>query len=159
MLLLWSWLSMLSDEIHLRLKPYLVVKIFSDIVTEYCCQVCDLSLMFCRSDCRLCADMVVSDCAISRLGNYLLYPVVWHSDGPTWDMKNIICIWFSQFTLKRYIGARIIPCVVVFQWKRLSVLTAHVGLAIRQPPSPCSTTRDILVNRQQKLSNSSSHSQ
>ena len=54
---------MLSGEIYLRLKPYLVVKISSDIVTEHCCQVCVLSMMFCRSDCRLCADMVVSDCA------------------------------------------------------------------------------------------------
>ena len=61
--LLWSSLLMLSGEIYLRLKPYLVVKISSGIVTEHCCQVCVLSMMFCRSDCRLCADMV-SDCAI-----------------------------------------------------------------------------------------------
>ena len=61
--LLSSLLSMLSGEIYLRLKLYLVVKISSDIVTEHCCQVCALSMMFCRSDCRLCADMVVSDCA------------------------------------------------------------------------------------------------
>ena len=64
--LLSSLLSMLSGEIYLRLKPYLVVKISSDIVTEHCCQVCVLSMMFCRSDCRLCADMVVSDCATIR---------------------------------------------------------------------------------------------
>ena len=57
---------MLSGEIYLRLKPYLVVEISSDIVTEHCCQVCVLSMMFCRSDCRLCADMVVSDCATIR---------------------------------------------------------------------------------------------
>ena len=44
-----SLLSMLSSEIYLRLKPYLVVKISSDIVTEHCCQVCVLSMMFCRS--------------------------------------------------------------------------------------------------------------
>ena len=56
-------LSMLSGEIYLRLKPYLVVKMFLDIVTEHCCQVCVLSMIFCRSDCRLCADMV-SDCTI-----------------------------------------------------------------------------------------------
>ena len=36
-----------------------------------------------------------------------------------------------------------------------SVFVCHAGLAIRQPP--CSITRDIVVNRQQKLSNSSSH--
>ena len=34
------------------------------------------------------------------------------------------------------------------------MLTAHAGLAIRQP---CSITWDIVVNRQQKLSNSSPH--
>ena len=35
---IWDWM-----------KPYLVVKISSDILTEYCCQVCVLSIMFCRS--------------------------------------------------------------------------------------------------------------
>ena len=61
--LLSSSLSMLSGEIYLRLKPYLVVKISPDIVTKHCCQACVLSMMFCRFDCRQCADMV-SDCAI-----------------------------------------------------------------------------------------------
>ena len=50
-------LSMLSGEFCLRLKPYLVVKISSDVVTEHCCQVCILAVMFCHSDCRLCAGM------------------------------------------------------------------------------------------------------
>ena len=59
-------LSMLSGEIYLRLKPHLVVEISSDIVTEHCCQVCVLSMMFCHSDCQPCADMV-SDCAIRKL--------------------------------------------------------------------------------------------
>ena len=53
-----SWLfSMFSGEFCLRLKPYLVVKIASDVLTEHCCQVCILAMMFCRSDCRLCAGM------------------------------------------------------------------------------------------------------
>ena len=60
---MFVWLSMLSGKIYLRLNLYLVVKISFDIVTKHCCQVCVLSMMFCRSDCRLCADMV-SDCAI-----------------------------------------------------------------------------------------------
>ena len=52
------WLfSMFSGEFCLRLKPYLVVKIASDVLTENCCQVCILAMMFCRSDCRLCAGM------------------------------------------------------------------------------------------------------
>ena len=55
-------LSMLSGEICLGLKPYLVVEISSDIVTEHCCQLYVLSMMFCCSDCRLCGD-----CAIKKL--------------------------------------------------------------------------------------------
>ena len=50
-------LLMPSGEIYLRLKPYLVVKIASDVLTEHCCQVCVLAMIFCRSDCRLCAGM------------------------------------------------------------------------------------------------------
>ena len=49
--------SMFSGEFCLRLKPYLVVKIASDVLTQHCCQVCVLAMMFCRSDCRLCAGM------------------------------------------------------------------------------------------------------
>ena len=51
-------LPMLSSAIYGRMKPYLVVKISSHIVTEHCCQVCILSMMFCCSDCWLCADTV-----------------------------------------------------------------------------------------------------
>ena len=46
-----------SGEFCLRLKPYLVVEIASDVLTEHCCQVCILAMMFCCSDCRLCACM------------------------------------------------------------------------------------------------------
>ena len=49
--------SMFSSEFCLRLKPYLVVKIASDVLTEHCCQVCVLAMLFCRSDCRRCAGM------------------------------------------------------------------------------------------------------
>ena len=55
--LLSSSLLMPSGEIYLRLKPYLVVEIASDVLTEHCCQVCVLAMMFCRSDCRLCVGM------------------------------------------------------------------------------------------------------
>ena len=40
----------------LRLS-HLVVRIASNVLTEHCCQVCILAMMFCRSDCRLCAAM------------------------------------------------------------------------------------------------------
>ena len=50
-------LSVFNGEFCLRLKPYLVGKISSDVLTEHCCQVCILPIMFCRSDCRLCAGM------------------------------------------------------------------------------------------------------
>ena len=52
-----GFFSMFSGEFCLRLKPCLVVKIASDVLTEHCCQVCILAMMFCRSDCRLCAGM------------------------------------------------------------------------------------------------------
>ena len=57
-------LSMLSSEIYLRLKPYLVVKITSHKVTEHCYQLCVLSMLFCRSDCRLCDG--TCDCAMRK---------------------------------------------------------------------------------------------
>ena len=93
----------------LRLKPYLVVKIAPDILTEYCCQVCVLVMMFCRPDCRLCAGMcgksgtsVPRVLTNSRRVNFTVQFGVltcWHSGRPTWDMKNILYIWFSHFTL------------------------------------------------------------
>ena len=53
-----SWLfSMFSGEFCLKLNSYLVVKIASDVLTKHCCQVCILAMMFCHSDCRLCAGM------------------------------------------------------------------------------------------------------
>ena len=50
-------LLMLSREFCLRLKLYLISKISSDVVTGHCCQVCILAMMFCCSDCQLCAGM------------------------------------------------------------------------------------------------------
>ena len=91
-------LAMLSGEVYLRLKPYLVVKIACDVLTEHCCQVCVLAMMFCRSDCRLCAGM----CGKWLRNQETSVPRVlacWHSDRPTWDMKNILYILFSHFTL------------------------------------------------------------
>ena len=76
-----------SGAIHLRSKSYLVVKISSDIVSELCCQVWVLS-MFCRSDFRLCADMV-SD------GKRDFTP---QGQRGKW-YENILYIWFSDFTL------------------------------------------------------------
>ena len=49
--------SMFSGEFCLRLKPYLVVEIAPDVLTEHCCQVCVLVMMFCHPDCQLCAGM------------------------------------------------------------------------------------------------------
>ena len=95
-------LAVLSGEVYLRLKPYLVVQISSDIVTEHCCQVCVLSVMFCRSDCWL--DMV-SDCAISETPPS--ERTMWFDvPGLTVKLrqanvgyKNILHILFSNFTL------------------------------------------------------------
>ena len=46
-------LLMLSGEIYLRWRPYFVVKIPSDIVTEHCCFVCVLFMKCCRCKCWL----------------------------------------------------------------------------------------------------------
>ena len=95
--------------IYLRSKSYLVFKISSDIMTKHCCQVCVLSMMFCRSDSRLC------------------WPC-WH--GKWWrNRENLSTTWFDTptgqrgkwyekyslrliftFYLNRHIGDGIIPC-------------------------------------------------
>ena len=157
--------SMFSGEFCLRLKPYLVVRIASDVLTEHCCQVCVLAMMFAAPTAGCMLTCVVSDCAIRKhlvqSGTILRSSVprvlaCWHSDRPTWDMKNILNIWFSHFTLTETHRCENYSLSLYFNKKRFSVLTAHAGFAIRQP---CSITREFVVNRQQKLSNSSSHTQ
>ena len=81
---IWDWM-----------RPYLVVKISSDIVTEHWCQVCVLSMMFCHS---------VAVCSHGKwLRNQQETPRSTHVDlncgRPMWDIRNIICIWFSHFAL------------------------------------------------------------
>ena len=49
---------MLSGAIYLRLKLHSAARMSINIVTEYCCHVCAVSMMLCRSDRRLCADIV-----------------------------------------------------------------------------------------------------
>ena len=83
-----SWLfSMFSGEFCLRLKPYLVVKIASDVLTEHCCQVCILAMMFCRSDCRLCAGICGKWLRNQGNSSYQCTTcfglfTCWHSDRP-----------------------------------------------------------------------------
>ena len=79
-----------SSTIYLRLKPHLV-KIFSDLVTEYSCQVCILSMMFFATPTAGYADLVswVSDCAF-RAGNSSYHRVVLWFDSTPWD--NILYI-------------------------------------------------------------------
>ena len=93
--------SIFSGEFCLRLKPNLLVKIATDVLTEHCCQVCVLAIMFCRSDCRLCASMCGKWLRNHETPRTSVPRVLacWHSDRPTWDMKNILYIWFSHFTL------------------------------------------------------------
>ena len=67
-----------SGEFCLRLKPYLVVKIAPDVLTQHCCQVCILAMMFCRPDCRLCAGM----CGKSGNSSEPAYHVFWPVDTP-----------------------------------------------------------------------------
>ena len=84
--------------IYVRSKSYLVFKISSDIMTKHCCQVCALSMMFCRSDSRLC---------------WPCWHGKWWRNRETWVprgltlrqanagnyMKNILYVWFSHLTL------------------------------------------------------------
>ena len=90
------WCYQHSSAIYLRSNLYSVVKISFHTGTEHCCQVCILSMMFCCSDCRLCADRV-SDSTIRKI----VYNMVWlHSNRPTSEVKKyILYIWFSHFTL------------------------------------------------------------
>ena len=79
-----------SGAICLRSKSYLVVKISSDIVTELCCHVWVLSMMFCRSDFRLCADMISDG---KRAAWFDFTP---QGQRGKW-YENILYIWFSHF--------------------------------------------------------------
>ena len=97
----------------LRLKPYLVVKIASDVLTEHCCQICVLAMKICRSDCRLCAGMCVKWLR-NQETSVLRVLACWTSDRPTWDMKNMLYIWFSHFTLRDTSVLELFP-VVLFQ--------------------------------------------
>ena len=136
---------MFSGEFCLRLKPYIVVKIASDVLTELCCQVCVLAMMFCRSDCRLCAGMCgkwlhnQETCTSVPRGL-----ACWHSEVNMGYEQYSLHLFFT-FYLNRDTSVLEFFPVIVFRYKRFSVLAAHAGLAIRQP---CSITRDIVVNRQ-----------
>ena len=83
-----SWLfSMFSGVFCLRLKPYLVVKIASDVLTQHCCQVCILAMMFCHSDCWLCAGMCGKWLRNQGNSSYQCTTcfgllTCWHSDRP-----------------------------------------------------------------------------
>ena len=112
---------MFSSEFRLRLKPYLVIRIASDVLTEHCCPVCILAMMFCRSDCRLCAGMCGKWLRNQEISRTSVPRVLacWHSDRPTWDMKNILYIWFLTFYLNRDTSVLELFPVVVFQLKNI----------------------------------------
>ena len=96
-------LSMFSGEIYMRLKPYLVVKISSDIMTEHCCAFC-LCILHSYAFCLWCfANLaagcvlacVVRDCAIKKLLEVSCCLIsLWQA-----NVKNILYIWFSHFSL------------------------------------------------------------
>ena len=118
-------LAMLSGEVYLRLKPYLVVQISSDILTEHCCHVCVLSMVFCRSDCRL---NMVSDCAIRETPRRTMWfdvPGLTELRQANVGYKNS-----SHFIFKFYINrdTSVLELfhVVVFQQNRFSVLTQAI---------------------------------
>ena len=67
--------SMFSDEFCLRLNPYLVVKIASDVLTKHCCQICVLAMMFAAPTAGCVLACVVSDCAIRKPAYHVFWPV------------------------------------------------------------------------------------
>ena len=84
-----------------------------DIVTEHCCQVCILSMMFCRSDCRLCAWLVIAQ---SRKLNSMR----WFDFTPTgqhgWKM-----IWkvFFTFDFRTNQHNSVLPTFPVPNWSEM----------------------------------------
>ena len=111
-------LFMLSDEIYLRLKPSLVVKISSDIVTEHYCQVCILSMMFCRSGCRLCAGM----CGKSLSNQEAFRSITLFDFTPTGQHEKYSLHLILTFFQNRDPSVIQLFHVVVFQLKRFPVL-------------------------------------
>ena len=83
------------SAIYVWSKLYLVFKISSDIMTKHCCQICVLSMIFCHSDSRLCADKV-SDGAIGKLEYHVVLTTLRQANAGN-DMKNILYDWFSHF--------------------------------------------------------------
>ena len=73
--------SMLSGDIYLRLKSYLVVKMSSDLVTEHCCQLYILSMMFVAPTAG-CVDIAQS---IHLSTTFDFTP----AGRQTWNVKNI----------------------------------------------------------------------
>ena len=115
---IWEWM-----------KPYLVVNISSDILTKHCCQVCVLSMMFCRS------------VAVCWHGKWLRYeqetPRSTHVDlncgRPTWDIKKKKYYLHLIFTFCVDRDTSVLELFhVVFQQKRFAVFTG-VDPGNRQP--------------------------
>ena len=100
-----SWIRVVIDAIYstllcnLRSKSYLVFKISSDVMTKHCCQVCVLSMMFCRSDPRLCWPCWHGKWWRNRKKTWVPRGSTLRQANAENDMKNILYIWFSHFTL------------------------------------------------------------
>ena len=121
-----------SGEFCLRLKPYLIVKIAPDVLTENiavkyafwlwcfaaptasCVLACAVSQVTPRNQRTTCFDLLTLQQANMGYEKYSLHVIF-------------------TFYLNRDTSVLELFPVVVFQWKRLSVLTAHAGLAIPQP--------------------------
>ena len=107
--------SMFSGEFCLRLKPYLVVKIapmyWLNIAVKYAFWLWCFAAP--TAGCVLAC--VVSDCPIRETPRTSVPRVLacWHSDRPTWDMKNIHLIF--TFYLNRDTSVLELFPVIVFQ--------------------------------------------
>ena len=115
--------SMLSSEMYLRLKSYLVVKMSSDLVTKHCCQLYVLSMMFAAPTAG-CVDIAQSI----------------HLSTTDLECKKYFFTFYFHILQKQiHIGARIISChisikkiphVDYWQWK-LSLKLLDCGRKIQ----------------------------
>ena len=128
-----SWLfSMFSGEFCLRLKPYLVVEIAIDVLTEHCCQVCILVIMFRRSDCWHVWYVIAQSgkLLVPRYQRTTCFGLLtcWHSDRPHGIWKMFFTFDFHilpqqrhrcyNYSLSLYFNKKDSPCWQLTQGSR-----------------------------------------
>ena len=116
-------LSMLSGAIYLRLEPHLGVEISSDTLTENCCQVSVLPMMFCAP---------TAGCVLTWLAGKSLRNKETHRSTNTWvdftPWDNILYFWFPHFTSIETHRCQNFSLSLFFNIKRFSALTQLLAI-------------------------------